>query len=282
MQVIFNADDFGRSPSINSAVVLAHRQGVLTSSSLMVTGPAMEQAVCLAEKNPSLAVGLHLVAVRGSAILPSKDVPHLVDAQGRFLDDAVLAGLRYFFSNVIKEELSQEITAQFERFAETGLPLSHVDGHLHMHVHPTIFKLVLSLATQYGARGLRLPRDDARLALKYDAEHIGTKILWAIVFGLLSRWCSRQMETHPLMSTQNVYGLMQSGKMREDYVINVLNQLSVKSAEVYFHPDLKTRTHALGPNHMDFETLVSPRIRRVVEEKGLILATYPTLQGTRG
>ncbi|HZD55837.1 MAG TPA: ChbG/HpnK family deacetylase, partial [Anaerolineales bacterium] len=229
-----------------------------------------------------LAVGLHLVAVSGTAVLPPKEVPHLVDSQGRFLNNAALAGLRYFFSKVIKEELAREITAQFERFAETGLPLSHVDGHLHMHVHPTIFNLVLPLAAQYGARGLRLPRDDARLALRYDAKHVGTKILWAVVFGLLSRWCSRQMETHPLVLTQNVYGLMQSGQMHEHYVVNLLNQLSVKSAEIYFHPDLETRTHALGPNHLDFETLVSPRIRRLVEERGLILATYPTLQGIGG
>jgi hopanoid biosynthesis associated protein HpnK len=281
MQVIFNADDFGRSPSINSAVLLAHQQGVLTSSSLMVTGCAMEQAVFMAKENPSLAVGLHLVAVSGSSVLPRKDIPHLVNDQGRFLDNAVLAGFRYFFSKVAQDELAREITAQFERFGETGLPLSHIDGHLHMHVHPKVFKLVLSLAEQYGAHGLRLPRDDIRLALSYDHSHMGIKMIWAVVFGILSRWCSRQMENHHLVSTQNVYGLMQSGKMHEAYVINLLYQLAHNSAEIYFHPDLKTRIDTLGPNRLDFETLMSPKVRQVIEEKGLRLSSYSTLQRFR-
>jgi hopanoid biosynthesis associated protein HpnK len=281
MQVIFNADDFGRSHSINSAVLLAHQQGVLTSSSLMVTGSAMKQAVFMAKENPSLAVGLHLLAVGGSSVLPRKDIPHLVNGQGRFLDNAVLAGFRYFFSRIVQRELAQEIIAQFDRFGETGLPLSHVDGHLHMHVHPTVFKLVLPLAEQYGAHGLRLPRDDIRLALSYDSSRIGIKIVWAVVFGILSRWCLRQMRNHHLVSTQNVYGLMQSGKMHETYVINLLNQLATDSAEIYFHPDLKTRIDTLGPNHLDFETLMSPRVRRVVQERGIHLGTYPMLQSIR-
>jgi hopanoid biosynthesis associated protein HpnK len=278
MQVIFNADDFGRSPSINTAVLLAHQGGILTSSSLMVTGSAMEQAVFMARENPSLAVGLHLVAAAGHSVLPHKDIPHLVNDQGRFLDDPILAGLRYFFSRTIQRELTQEITAQFERFGETGLPLSHIDGHLHIHVHPTIFKLVLSLAEQYGAHGLRLPRDDIRLALSYDSSRMGTKMLWAVVFGILCRWCSRQMKYHHLVSTPNVYGLMQSGRMHETYVIRLLNHLAVDSAEIYFHPDIESRIDGLGPNHIDFETLMSSKVRQAAEERGFKLGTYRSLQ----
>ena len=233
----------------------------------------------MAKENPSLAVGLHLVAVSGFSVLPHKEIPHLVNDRGCFLDNAVLAGFRYFFSKTVQKELAQEITAQFERFGETGLPLSHVDGHLHMHVHPTIFKLVLSLAEQYGAHGLRLPRDDIRLALRYDSSRMGIKTLWAVVFGILSGWCSRQMRYHHFVSTPNVYGLMQSGKMHETYVIRLLNHLAADSAEIYFHPDLESRIDTLGPNHIDFETLMSPKVRQVVEERGFQLGTYPSLQG---
>src|SRR3990172_9610287 len=128
MQIILNADDFGRSSAINRAVMLAHREGVLTSASLMVSGDAFEEAVALA-----------------------------------------------------RATLALEMNAQFERFAATGLPLSHVDGHLHMHLHPTVFRLLLPLAEKYGARGLRVTRDDLRLALRYDRGRVVTKVMWAIV-----------------------------------------------------------------------------------------------------
>ena len=84
-------------------------------------------------------------------------------------------------------ELGRELAAQFERFAASGLPLSHVDSHLHLHMHPSVFNLLLPLAEAYGAHGLRLPRDDLRLSLSQDRRQAGTKVAWAVLFGLLSR-----------------------------------------------------------------------------------------------
>ena len=69
-RLIVNADDFGRSESINLAVVRAHREGILTSASLMVNESAADQAVRLARENPKLGVGLHLTLICGAAALP--------------------------------------------------------------------------------------------------------------------------------------------------------------------------------------------------------------------
>ena len=60
LRLIVNADDFGRSRSINEAVIRAHREGILTTASLMVNEPACAEAVALAKENPRLGVGLHL------------------------------------------------------------------------------------------------------------------------------------------------------------------------------------------------------------------------------
>ena len=277
MQVIFNADDFGRSPSINAAVIKAHREGVLTSASLMVTGDAVEQAVDMAYCTPTLAVGLHLVVIDGRSVLPAEEIPHLVNDQGYFLDDPLRAGLGYFFGSPQRRELEKELKAQFERFAATGLSLSHVDGHLHMHLHPAVFNLVVPLALQYGAQGLRLPRDDYWFALRYDRQQFMTKLAWAFVFILLTRWCYKRLQGHRLAVTQKVYGLMQSGKMQEDYVVKLLRHLHVASAELYFHPDLVNGPEALGPNAGDLLSLLSPQVWQVVAERSMHLATYPTL-----
>ncbi|HBY98435.1 MAG TPA: hopanoid biosynthesis associated protein HpnK [Chloroflexi bacterium] len=278
MQVILNADDFGRSAAINAAVMQSHREGVLTSASLMVAGDAVEAAVALARETPTLAVGLHVVVVAGRAVLPPNEIPHLVDGRGWFPRDPVRTGLRYFLMNRAKQELARELAAQFDRFAATGLPLSHVDSHLHMHMHPTVFGLLLPLAEQYGACGLRLPRDDIWLSLRCDRRRAATKAAWAVIFGLLSRWCHRRLQGHPLTVAQRVYGLMQSGQMREDYVVTVLRRLNVPSAELYFHPATGPEDGALGPNPGDLATLLSPTVRQVLQERGLRLATYRTLK----
>lgn len=278
MKVIFNADDFGRSRDINAAVIRAHREGVLTSASLMVTGEAAEEAVALAKSHPTLAVGLHVVLVNGRSTLPPDQIPHLVDSGGRFPDDAAQLGLRYFLSGMAQKELTREMTAQFDRFAATGLSLSHVDSHTHIHVVPSVMARLIPLASQYGARGFRLPRDDLRLALDYDRRRAATKTAWAFIFGLLCRIPLNRIRDHRLTVTHRVYGLFQSGEMRQEYVIRLLRRLNVPTAELYFHPSIRPTGEPLGPNPDDLATLLSPAVKQVLEERGLRLSTYPALQ----
>ena len=277
VQIVLNADDFGASTAINTAIIQAHRQGVLTSASLMVTGNAAAEAVALARQAPDLAVGLHLVVACGRAALPPGRIPHIVDPDGFFPADPLRPGLRYYFSRTAQAELAAEMEAQFERFASTGLALSHVDSHLHMHLHPTVLRLLLPLAEKYGAQGLRLPRDDFWISMTHDRRRAGLKALWAIVFGLLARRCTKHLDHHPLKVAHRVYGLMQTGQMRESYVLDLLNRLQVPTAELYFHPSLHTEDGSSGPNPSDLATLLSPAVRRVIQERGLRLSTYPAL-----
>jgi hopanoid biosynthesis associated protein HpnK len=277
VQIILNADDFGASASINTAIIQAHRQGVLTSASLMVTGPSAAEAVELARRAPALAVGLHLVVAGGKSALPPDRIPHIVNREGFFPDDPLRAGLRYYFGRAAQAELAAELEAQFERFAATGLDLSHVDGHLHMHLHPTVLRLVLPLAERYGARGLRLPRDEFWISIAHDRQRAAVKAVWAVVFGLLARYCMGQLDAHPLAVAHRVYGLMQTGRMNERYVLDLLRRLPVPTAELYFHPSTHTEDGASGPNPSDLATLLSPAVRSVIQERGLCLTTYPAL-----
>src|SRR5688572_12086849 len=104
-RLIVNADDFGRSHSINLAVVRAHREGVLTSASLMVCGEAAGEAIELARQNPRLGVGLHVSLVCGASALPPGAVPGLVNPEGHFSDDPVTSGIRYFFRRELRPQL---------------------------------------------------------------------------------------------------------------------------------------------------------------------------------
>ncbi len=122
----------------------------------MVTGAAADEAVEIARRTPTLAVGLHVVIVNGPASLSHKDSPHLPIEVGKFPDAPVRLGTRYLLNVNARADLRREIESQFARFAASGLPLSHVDSHQHMHVHPTVFPLLVRLARKYQANGVRL------------------------------------------------------------------------------------------------------------------------------
>ena len=139
-RLIVNADDFGLSQSVNEAVIRAHRDGILTSASLMVNEPGCGEAVKLARENPRLGVGLHLTLLMGHSALPPGKIPDLVNTRGEFSNSPVGAGMSYFFKHSLREQLRAEIHAQFEKFRATGLPLDHVNGHLHLHLHPLFSK----------------------------------------------------------------------------------------------------------------------------------------------
>jgi hopanoid biosynthesis associated protein HpnK len=276
-QIIFTADDFGASPSINAAVISAHLNGVLTSASLMVAGDAAQEALDMARATPSLAVGLHVVVVSGRSTLSPKHIPHLVDHAGRFRENPLAAGL-YYLGRQARQELAYEMEAQFDHFAASGLTLSHVDSHTHFHIHPTVFNIIVRLSKQHNAGGMRMPNDELALGLQYDASRAALKIAWSIVFSCFRRLYLPRLSRAKLAVAERVYGLMQTGQMKEDYVISLLKHIQARTVEIYFHPDKVAGSSPLGPNPGDLATLLSPSLRRTIEERQFTLATYRLLE----
>ncbi|HEY3285075.1 MAG TPA: hopanoid biosynthesis-associated protein HpnK [Armatimonadota bacterium] len=270
-RLIVNADDLGRSVSINRAVLRCHREGILTSSSLMVGGGAFAEAVALAKDTPSLGVGLHLTALCGHPVLAEEAWPRLVVRSGRFSDHPVVVGALYNFLPRARRLLAQEVSAQFERFARTGLPLSHVDGHLHFHVHPVIFGVALRLAVSQGAVGLRIPRDDLRLNLRLDPTGTGPKRALAAVFSAMNRRCLRLARRTPLLIPDRSLGLFRSERMDEGHLCGLVRHLPIGLSEIYLHPDDGGRGET-GSTEM--EALLSPRVRQAIEESGITLTSY--------
>src|SRR5271170_945002 len=142
-RLIVTANDFGRDIAINEAVEAASRDGILGCASLMVGASAAADAVARARRLPGLRVGLHLVLIDGAPVLPPCEIRALVGADGRFDDNQLRAGLRYFFTPGVRRLLAAEIEAQFEAFRATGLVLDHVNAHQHMHLHPTVARLMI-------------------------------------------------------------------------------------------------------------------------------------------
>lgn len=269
-RLIVNADDFGLSPAVNEAVARAHREGILTSASLMVNADACTAAVSMTKDHPRLGVGLHLVLVCGRATLPHHEVPGLTSAAGDFSQHPVSTGLRYFLRRDLREQLRREIAAQFARFRETGLRLDHVNGHLNLHLHPTVFRLTLDPAVTRQCRCWRLTRDRLRLNVRLADGAWAYRLSHAAVFALLSAWARPQLERCGIRHTAHVFGLLQNGRVDEDYVLRLLPRLPPGDSELYSHPSLTEFRH-------EFEALVSRRVRAAVQAQGLELIRYQDL-----
>lgn len=269
-RLIVNADDFGLSPSVNEAVIRAHRDGVLTTASLMVNGPGFDQAVKLARENPKLGVGLHLSLLCGKSALPPEIIPGLVNSHGEFSNQPVATGFRYFFQRGLIGQLRAEIHAQFEKFHATGLPLDHINGHLHLHLHPVVFKILMADADKLGIQRMRLTRDCLARSRKLSRGHFLYKISHATIYAWLSRRAREPLRRRGIRHAQITFGLLQNARVDEEYISKLLPELPPGDSELYSHPSLDEFKH-------EFDALVSPRVKELVKKLGIELIRYQEL-----
>jgi len=269
-RLIVNADDFGASIGINQAVIQAHRQGILTTASLMVNEPALSDAVSLARQNPRLGVGLHLTLSHGHSALPPEKIPGLVNARGEFSNSPAATGLRYFMRRNLHEQLRQEIRAQFEKFRATGLVLDHVNGHLHFHLHPTVFRIVMELVDEFDIQRMRLTRDPFWLNARLASGQWVYRAMHAFIYWRLAARSRRALERGGIRHTPKVFGLLQNSRVNEAYILRLLPRLPPGDSELYSHPSLDEFKH-------EFDALLSPSVKTAIQEQGIELIRYQDL-----
>jgi len=144
--LIVNADDFGRTPGVNSGIVEAHQRGIVRSATLMVNQPAAAAAAELARQNPRLGVGLHVALTGGGApTLPQAQVASLVDPRGALWPTP--EGLE----TADEHEVLLEVRAQVKRFRElVGRLPTHLDSHHHAHRTPAVLEALVTVAWETG------------------------------------------------------------------------------------------------------------------------------------
>jgi chitin disaccharide deacetylase len=278
-QLIINADDFGLSEGANRAIISAFQEGILTSASLMAGGAAFDQAVVLAKENPGLQVGLHLTLVHGRAALPPDEIPGLVDRDGRFTDNPVEAGMRYFFDKNLHRQLFREIERQIQKIRSAGIPLSHVDGHLNIHMHPVVFDILVELMPKYGIFSFRLTCESLPPNLAVDRHRVFGKMLDAFIFSSLARRCRPKLAKLGIAHAGEVKGLLNSGRMTEGYLLRALDSITEGVTEIYFHPGCYpcSALQGLMPDYLheqELAALTSPRVKQKLALLGVKLRNY--------
>lgn len=269
-RLIVNADDFGLSQSVNEAVIRAHRDGILTSTSLMVNEPGCGEAVRLAKENPRLGIGLHLTLLMGRSALPPEIIPGLVNSRGEFSNSPVGVGMSYFFKRGLRDQLRAEIHEQFEKFHATGLPLDHVNGHLHLHLHPVVFKILMEDAEKLGVKRMRLTRDCLARNWRMASGHWFYRISHAAIYEWLSSRAREPLLQRGIKHAQITFGLLQNARVDEKYILKLLPELPPGDSELYSHP-------SLDEFKPEFDALVSPRVNELLKKLGIELIRYQDL-----
>lgn len=260
-RLIVTADDFGAAHEVNEAVETAHRRGILTAASLMVSGVAAADAVARARLMPQLRVGLHLVLVEGRPTLPASQVSRLIGADGCFRSDMAALGAAIAWSPRTRRQLTAEITAQFEAFGATGLPLDHCNAHKHFHLHPVVGGLMASIGERFGVRSVRVPEEPLSVLRKIDPS-ISRSASW--VTAPFARLLKRRLRAAGFATSDRVFGLHWSGGMTRQRLGGLIEHLPEGLSEIYLHP--ATGAYAgSAPGYRyreELEALVSPEIVR--------------------
>ncbi len=253
------ADDFGASPEVNHAVIGAFKEGILRYASLLVDAPYAQEAADLAKDNPGLGVGLHL---------------NLCDS------NPALCGLKYFFLPSWRKRVDAEIERQMEKIRSFGLQPTHVDGHINIHIHPVIFPALLRVCKKFGVSRVRVPAGEYSLARRFLKKIPFSNQIEYAAFGALGPYLKKKArEIAPeIKILPHCFGLLRSGRMREDYVLRLLENLPEGETEIYFHPSLDPNSRVSGErptlSHQtltEFETLTSPRVLEMLKHRGISL-----------
>ncbi|HEY9182756.1 MAG TPA: ChbG/HpnK family deacetylase, partial [Gammaproteobacteria bacterium] len=270
-RLIVHADDFGIAEPVNLGIMEAHDRGIVTSVSLMATGPAFDHAVALAHTRPKLDVGVHLVLTEHRP-LTGTSVPSLVGADGRFAPHVTrLAGKRLRGAASL-DEVRMELDAQIRRVRATGLAVSHLDGHQHVHVLPGIAGVVADLAAAHGIAAVRYPAERVRAYMLRNPHYL-KRVVEQVA---LTAACAVS-PLRGLRRSDDFVGFYFGGRLDEANLARVLAGLPAgRTVELMCHPGGEGM-HADDWQYAwvaERDALTSPRIRGLVEARSIELVSY--------
>ena len=250
-RLIVNADDLGYGQGVNAGVLRAHREGIVTSATLMTNAPGSEQAARLARDAPSLDVGVHLVLTFGRPLSAPETVSSLIGSDGTFCRPRDVMGT----GRIRTDEALREFRAQYARARELlGRHPSHVDSHHWMEQDPAVLDAFVAIAAETGAAARCLTpviRDRLRAAgvrtsdaYRRDFQHEG------------------HIDVESLLA---VIGSLGDG----------ITELGCHPGEA--DPDLLRRSSYARERPVELATLTDPAVRARIARLGIDLVTFAAL-----
>lgn len=228
-QVLITADDFGWTESQNQAVLRGVNSGTLHRASLLCNGAGFSQAVAIAHGHPQLGVGVHLSLCEGEPLRKSTTRSALCSPAGNF-PDGLSPLLRLFVEQRLPlASVEEEWRAQIERALASGLSLSHLDGHKHVHLLPPLFDLTLRLAREYRVPYVRVPQEAPSLRV---LRRVGP---WAVL-NALARRARRKLAGTGIRTADHFVGFSESGGMSAARLSAAIRAAQPGLTEIMIHP----------------------------------------------
>lgn len=279
-KLIINADDFGLHPLINQAIMQGHRQGCITSTSLMPTGAAFEDAVALSFQTPTLGVGVHLTLVAEKPLLDLSKVKTLVAQNGQFPQEHTAFIRKLMLGQINLNEVYLELSAQIERVVHTGLMITHLDSHQHLHVLPGIIDVVLHLAEKFKIEALRIPAEPYFFTGGYKADLKRTFGKWGLTF--FARNARKKAKKKRLTVPDYFFGMLAGGHLSRPYLANIIHCLPEGSSEIMIHPGLHSEIleEAFRWNYnweKELAAVLDKDILNTLQEKNINLTSFGAL-----
>ncbi|MBZ5635100.1 MAG: ChbG/HpnK family deacetylase [Acidobacteriia bacterium] len=264
-QLVVNADDFGFTRDINAGIIEAHRDGILTATTLMATGgatsAAFDDAVRLARETPSLDIGCHLVLVGAPGFPPT--IPRLVR-------DVALGRIHIY----------GELVKQVRRIVDAGLSPTHLDTHKHTHLLPPVLEAVARISEEFRIPWVRRPFDfPLQPGGVGGAKRAWTNKLMRLMNGRFSAALTR----HRCRSTDWFAGFRLTGRYRSDDLVELIRALPEGVTEFMCHPgrcgdDLRAaRTRLKESREEELRALISPEVRAALADASVKLVSFREL-----
>jgi len=284
--LIVNADDLGWTEGVNRGIAEAHRNGIVTSASLLANGAAFESGVELAQTTPGLGIGVHLNLSDGESVAQRELVTTLLNDRGEFEGRPESLLVRLARRSVLLEEVEREWDAQIQKVRDFGVEPTHLDGHRHVQMLPGLFEIALRLAKRHGIAAIRISHEESSLRAALSA---GAKQKAAVVMRqgmqarglkLLAPDAREQAERAGIAAADYFCGIAQTGELTREGVLRLVEILPEGTTELMCHPGYadaelaKSATRLQASRQAEVEILTDTGIRNLVASQGIRLIDY--------
>ena len=279
-RLIVNADDFGLHAAVNRGILAAHTEGIVSSTSLMAGGAALDDAVRIAKQCPQLGVGVHLTLVGARPVLPVAEVSSLLDEAGDFYGSYPLFIKRFLRGKIRLAEVERELAAQIDRVRMAGIQPSHLDSHQHLHVLPGIGGLVLDLARRFSIRAIRIPAEPVAFIGATPAT-VG-RLAGRGGLTMLANLFRQHAAAAGIRTSDHFFGMLAGGQLTEPAILAILRRLPPGDSELMTHPGFADESLA-DAFRWDYQwdaerqALTAPAVRALLAERQIRLISFREL-----
>ena len=273
-KLIVAADDFGLTKSVNEGIVKAHKEGIVTCLNFLPSGDAFEDALRLAKEIGLKEAGAHLALTETSPSANPSKIPTLVADGNRFYKGHGQFLRKLLFGKIDLDQVYIELKSQLDRVEGSGVRITNLSSHEHIHMMPEILDIFVKLAKEYDIPAIRYPHGDYS-----SSPYSLRKIYKRTILSCLAGSMTRTMRASGIISPDHFLGFLDSGKLTEDIVLGMLGFLAEGTTELVCHPGF------LGPEVLDryafhknceaeLFALTSRRVKKLINERGIKLVSY--------